>query len=486
MVRGTRIGERGLSPAVASVLLIVLTVVAVGVLAWFLGLIGPGAPPVSVAAGMSADSDNDLVYIRHNGGDTLDRANLVVRGSPEVPLGTGKFAPGQTLEVSVPGLEPGDEVRLVYVPAGQVLARAEARGGLRPPEPPELVSPENGALLNDRTVTFEWTEPEPGVVYHIQVSDTTLSLVVDDSAVPDNSHTCALPSDGAYRWRVRAQSASGLWSGWSETRCFTVDATPPPAPVLVSPADGSTLDTHAPAFDWTDVSDPSGVYYRLEIVGVLTKSGLVPSGYTLMGGEALGEGTYSWRVRAVDGLGNTSEWSGTWGFTVLTSGVWVQTTRADFESGTLENLDTSTSPGDVLLGTHDFELAAEGSSIWLMLDDGSFYKYQLWGDWTREPKADLPPRWIGHYPSGVLVSSVFDADREVEWGTISWDSTCPSGTSITMEVDLGGGWVPVSNGEDIPGASRTIRYRATMTTTDPSVTPFLHEVRVRYEWWEGG
>lgn len=98
----------------------------------------------------------------------------------------------------------------------------------------------------------------------------------------------------------------------------SADTTPPAAPTLISPANGSTTSDTTPTFDWSDVADPSGVTYTLEIIGALTKTGLTASTYTLTGAEALADGTYSWHVRAVDGAGNVGEWSATWSLTIET------------------------------------------------------------------------------------------------------------------------------------------------------------------------
>ena len=102
-----------------------------------------------------------------------------------------------------------------------------------------------------------------------------------------------------------------IWTGTVEAP----DAQAPPVPTLVSPADGTTTDDTTPTFDWSDVTDPSGVTYTLEIIGTLTKTGLTTSTYTL----TLSDGNYSWRVRAIDNVGNESDWSGTWSLTVSTA-----------------------------------------------------------------------------------------------------------------------------------------------------------------------
>jgi hypothetical protein len=98
-----------------------------------------------------------------------------------------------------------------------------------------------------------------------------------------------------------------------------METTPPSLPQIVSPKDGGRVglfDRVAPTFEWADVSDPSGVYYSLQISSqsdfattVLSKEGLVESKYTLTDDEALLRGKYYWRIKAVDGAGNDSGWT---------------------------------------------------------------------------------------------------------------------------------------------------------------------------------
>jgi hypothetical protein len=69
-------------------------------------------------------------------------------------------------------------------------------------------------------------------------------------------------------------------------------------------------------FDWSDVKAEAKIAYTLEIVRgddfsshVLIKEGLVDSEYTLSKDDILGKDSYSWRVKAVDDIGNESPWS---------------------------------------------------------------------------------------------------------------------------------------------------------------------------------
>jgi hypothetical protein len=100
---------------------------------------------------------------------------------------------------------------------------------------------------------------------------------------------------------------------------LSVESTPPPTPRLISPEAGTEFNSIGKTtvtFDWSDVEDPSGVYYVLEISPsanfagtVIRKEGLTASGYTLTEDEALAKGNYYWRVKAEDGAENQSDWT---------------------------------------------------------------------------------------------------------------------------------------------------------------------------------
>jgi hypothetical protein len=105
----------------------------------------------------------------------------------------------------------------------------------------------------------------------------------------------------------------------SET--FSMETTPPDVPRIISPKDGATIgiigDT-VMSFKWSEVTDPSGVFYELELgeksnfsTSLMKISNLTEAEYTLTEAEALEHGDYYWRVRAIDGAGNTSAWTAT-------------------------------------------------------------------------------------------------------------------------------------------------------------------------------
>jgi len=98
---------------------------------------------------------------------------------------------------------------------------------------------------------------------------------------------------------------------------FTIELVPPPIPTPILPRDGATI-SQGLYFDWEGVSDPSGVSYNLVVASdpdfsnvVLAKEGLADSEYCLSDEEKLppSKAAYYWRVKAIDGAFNTSEWS---------------------------------------------------------------------------------------------------------------------------------------------------------------------------------
>ena len=107
---------------------------------------------------------------------------------------------------------------------------------------------------------------------------------------------------------------------------FFIERESPPSPLLLQP--GIDKKAKYPIFfNWEDVSDPSGVTYTLQIskneqfTPVLAEAdNLTESEYTIPQDKELKsvtrENPYYWRVKALDGASNASEWSETRPFSV--------------------------------------------------------------------------------------------------------------------------------------------------------------------------
>lgn len=114
---------------------------------------------------------------------------------------------------------------------------------------------------------------------------------------------------------VVATDAKGVTS----TAVYTMESTPPSIPSTLTPKDGSTIGVMGETkvtFRWVAVNDPSGVTYDLEVSDdsgfarkLISRTNMTMAVYTTSEAEMLNNGEYYWRVRAVDGAGNTSAWS---------------------------------------------------------------------------------------------------------------------------------------------------------------------------------
>ena len=107
--------------------------------------------------------------------------------------------------------------------------------------------------------------------------------------------------------------------GTTASTSFAMETTPPEVPKIAAPRDGATVgfmgDTKV-SFKWSDVTDPSGVSYDIEVSdqsnfvkSIFSHAKLADAKYTMTEAEALPNGEYFWHVRAVDGAGNASEWT---------------------------------------------------------------------------------------------------------------------------------------------------------------------------------
>jgi hypothetical protein len=93
-------------------------------------------------------------------------------------------------------------------------------------------------------------------------------------------------------------------------------------------------------------------------------------------------------------------------------------------------------------------------------------------------------------PAGRFTSGVLDAGAPVDWRELSWDAIVPDRTTLGIRVRTGDAPVPggswsrwrrlARSGDGVGAQSRYAQYRADLATADPSSTPALRAVRLRY------
>ena len=184
------------------------------------------------------------------------------------------------------------------------------------PRSPLLVSPSNGFFTNDPTPELNWAGDANSVTYHLQVSsDSTFSksyILYENKNLSSADVTLPNLPDRKYFWRVKAANPNGIWGSWSSARYFTVDTTPPLAPKLLAPANGSQK-IGTPLFEWKKPGGSSFFQFAYNTSGnpedaMLYTSGLISNDEFKPPEMPLLQWLY-WFVKAGDKAGNWSGWS---------------------------------------------------------------------------------------------------------------------------------------------------------------------------------
>jgi len=215
------------------------------------------------------------------------------------------------------------------IPAGEYSVTAEGEHTSREDvgelsfeiEPDIMLSPDAGHVDMNLTVTGQGFAASEDVVItydgnQVATAETNdqgnleVSFLVPESKYGDHNVT------------------AGYGTGNAANAIFTMESDPPPVPTPISPSSRSRLgflSEVAPTFEWSEVSDDSGVRYSLQIATsadfntssvIVTVTDLTETNYTLTETEALPLGTYYWIVQAVDGAENESGWTATRSFRV--------------------------------------------------------------------------------------------------------------------------------------------------------------------------
>ena len=180
-----------------------------------------------------------------------------------------------------------------------------------------MLSPDEGHVGTDLTVTGHGFAPSKSVLVRYDGSQQATAT----SNTKGSFEVSFLVPESQHGGRQVTAEVDGIVEA---TTTFTMESDAPDVPEPISPPEESRvgfIGSLRPTFEWSEVSDESGVYYSLQIAAsanvtaagfvepVLSIEGLVGANYTLNATEALPYGSYYWIVRAVDGAENESDWS---------------------------------------------------------------------------------------------------------------------------------------------------------------------------------
>lgn len=200
-------------------------------------------------------------------------------------------------------------------------------------------------------VTVKGTGFAEGETVTLSFEGKSLDVNASVGAAGSFKATFEAPQSSIQDSKVKAMGSAGS----SAEAIFILEQVTPPTPKLSSPGQGAKVaifdsvgdvflgtakrligiiiftgsgqegfGVSDATFDWSTVKTEAKITYDLEIARdgdfssqVLLREGLVYSEYTLSKNDTLGKGSYRWRVRAVDDIGNESPWSEIQGFEMI-------------------------------------------------------------------------------------------------------------------------------------------------------------------------
>lgn len=186
---------------------------------------------------------------------------------------------------------------------------------------PTLLSP-IGIMVDSLQPKLTWQAVDGALGYHIQVSlraDFATFAINANSLTTSYTPASPLLAKRRYYWRVTAVNASGA-SDWASSTFVTPN--PPPAPLLVSPANKALVTDYTPRLNWADVTVPTGTvfgHYQIQVATNTDFASPVQDATTISSvftvpTPLLPNTVYYWHVRAANSLGHYGAWSATRSF----------------------------------------------------------------------------------------------------------------------------------------------------------------------------
>lgn len=212
---------------------------------------------------------------------------------------------------------------------------------------------QNGYFVSDPTCAVQGTDSVSGVD-HVAYQLDSGSVITTSSGTA----TAGVPitSDGTHTLKTRIFNAAGLDSGW-RTQTIKVDTTPPAAPAIDSPADGSVSNDTSPTVTITgEPGDSATIEVDGSSYGPVTLDAQGNGEVQLTGPLAAGQ--HQVQAQQSDPAGNTSAWSA--------DNVWTVKTQTDVQlSGPTSGPTDQTTPTVTYSGEpgDEFTITVDGQSV---------------------------------------------------------------------------------------------------------------------------
>ncbi|MEX2478493.1 MAG: BspA family leucine-rich repeat surface protein [Gracilimonas sp.] len=187
-----------------------------------------------------------------------------------------------------------------------------------PVEKIRLISPANDTSGVAITPTLSWKSDANADSFIVQISTDEFSTTEVSESITDTTFTAPeLAHDTQYSWRVRGNNTIGNGE-WSDTWSFSTIIEVPLNSTLLTPENGSNVNTLLPEFKWNEAERARDYILHIaldqEFSNILVDSTTVDT--SLIPSSKLDNGNdYYWRVKASN-EGGESDWSDTYTFNI--------------------------------------------------------------------------------------------------------------------------------------------------------------------------
>ena len=196
------------------------------------------------------------------------------------------------------------------------------------PNAPSLLFPNQGSFTNKDTIILIWSrvnKKSTAVKYRCLLSTTPdfQNVVLDSTSISDTTLRIVNINEGLYYWKICPYDEAGNIGECSDFSYFTIDRTPPSAPILIYPSRSAYINTVSPVFCWSSSFDNASISYHFYLSlspykdEVIFDTTLTDTVLNLP--FQLEERKYFWNVISEDIAGNSSNNDLSINFTVDTT-----------------------------------------------------------------------------------------------------------------------------------------------------------------------
>jgi hypothetical protein len=282
---------------------------------FFVDTTPPAAPVVLIPANDSVTDDNMPTY---SGTAEAGSTVTVIVDGTQVGTTITTVAGAWTL---TPAAVVADGTHLVVATATDTVGNTSPTSNTNtftvdtaPPPAPVVLTPASGSATNDNTPTYSGTA-EPSSTVTLIVDGTQVGTTPTDGAGAWTFTPAAALAEGPHAVEATAMDVAGNTSPVSTTNTFLVDTMAPVAPVVFTPADGSTTNDSVLTYSGAaEAGSTVTVIVDGAQVAPTTANGM--GTWTLTPATALAEGPHTVKARAMDAAGNTSPDSNLHTFTI--------------------------------------------------------------------------------------------------------------------------------------------------------------------------